>query len=1043
MAIQFTFHFLYNKHIMQSTPQKAHIQDDSPSWEWYQKVAQSLPGMSANNSSRPKSPVYDDIRLLGALLGEQVAKEYLWQGAGKDAFPGKEQFLLIEELRRSAKKSRLQNRMPDLAAISSIVDPDKGNPNGKTESLPAHLTKLLKAVDAFRIFLELASLAESFHQTKGLNLKTQFTEWLTEIKSDDTSIKELGYILEKVNIRLVSTAHPTQIFRLTYLEHHQKILEGLNSFYHASNENEEKEAIDIISAEVCRLWLTSFVRWEQPTVYDEAKALRHFLDTQKESLADIQFTLAEAIQDVYQINAPPVFKQPLISIGSWVSGDMDGNPNTQPDTFAQVLSDRRWDILRDYHTRLNELAPYYSLSALKGINISESLQASIDTDLKQFHQLENKRFKYSSGIEKYQGREPIRQKLLLMAAKMSNTLNQSLSLSSLTQNDFENPYSINIPDADQQAKAFQYSDASELANELDDLIYTCTENHLPQQLIEPLYKLRSTVNSFGFCFTGIDLREDAGYVRSAALSILGSEDTSLAEDVTEERLYDAIKAALISGKTKSPDIESIQKLIAQQPQQFTEKGTLEHRINAMVRVMKLAQTEISMNASSHLLLSMTHSSVDILSALFILNTHQLVQYDKQSNTLSGTVDIVPLFETIEDLNNAPHILENLFQDPVYRDYLQSRDNVQKVLMAYSDSNKDGGYISSRWHLQQAQIAIMTLAKKYGLRVQFYHGRGGSIGRGGGPTRQNMLSLPAHSIDEGLQITEQGEVLARYYLSKNSTLNHFSNLIMASVDKHLAADHDANITTQWHSLMDKLSTKSEAHYRALKSMPGFIEYFNGATPREIEQIYIGSRPSHRKKASTINDLRAIPWVFRWSQSRTFIPGWYGVGTALSSLLSNDDELNTLRQMYNSWPFFTGLIDNCAEALCQTDIHIVAHYKTLLALKNEESDTEQSEYDRIFTAIKKEYEQTLVAIKKVTHQETLLATGELQKTRNSIEVKRAYLDPLNYLQVYLLGQFRACIQEGTLDTETSEDILSLYQRAFISSTGGIVAGLGVSG
>lgn len=973
------------------------------SWEWYQALAQRLPGMSAQHSAKPKTAIYDDIRMLGAMLGLRVAA-----GSVNKAEEGQKQFALIEDLRRQAKKSRLLDQTPGLEEIEAIIQRiSTDNRNFR------FLEQLLKAIDAFRIFLELASLAESYHHNKAAQDHDSITAWIQHAKANGIALEQLNESLQKVSLRLVSTAHPTQIFRTTYLTHHKSILDALNAFHQADNRHQQQAAIEDLEAVIYRLWLTTFVRWDQPTVLDEAKAINNFLDILYEALPDLQMSFAQHLQETYGTAAPEQ-AQPFFQVGSWVGGDMDGNPNANAETLSNIFTLRSHIIMNKYLQELETLAPLYSFSITSGVLPTRKLVDSIESDVKEFQIVKSKPFKRSGGIQKYHLREPFRQKLVLMATRISHTLFCSPTLALGTQ------------------QPFVYQTAEALLEDVNLLLDEGRKNQFPSHIIAPLQKFAWAVKTFGFHFTGLDLREDTRFINQAVKAVLKSQPVySGFPDATHADYYNRLCQELLSTERNAINNDKLQHHMALYSEFYSDQGQFELRVLAMMGVMKQAQTALSQKASPHFLLSMTHGSLDILHTLFLLKLHELVSVT--DGQLNGTVDIVPLFETIADLKAAPEIMETLFKTPVYRDYLRSRGNRQVVLIAYSDSNKDGGYMTSQWYLYRTQQVLMDLAKQYDLSIQFYHGRGGSIGRGGGPTRQNILSLPKQATENGIQITEQGEVLARHYLTRESTETHLNNMLLASLDALLANKQPESITAEWQALMTQLSDQAFVNYQSLIGMPSFVEYFNYATPKEIEEIHIGSRPAKRRQSVRIEDLRAIPWVFRWSQSRTMIPGWFGVGAALAEIIKQSpNNLPVIQQMYQQWPFFKSLMDNCALALLQSDMHIANHYKTLLR----HSPVPEEHATEIYQAIRYEFDQTHEMLKQVCGQTELLSHADTIQRRQSIEMKRAYLDPLNYLQVYLLEKYRQ-------NTNNTQDIHEFYQRAFISSTGGIVAGLGTSG
>jgi phosphoenolpyruvate carboxylase len=372
-----------------------------------------------------------------------------------------------------------------------------------------------------------------------------------------------------------------------------------------------------------------------------------------------------------------------------------------------------------------------------------------------------------------------------------------------------------------------------------------------------------------------------------------------------------------------------------------------------------------------------------------------------------------------------------FENPAYANLLNASGRHQTVMLGYSDSSKDGGYFSSNWEIYRCQMRLLELAKKYDVKLRFFHGRGGSIGRGGGPTHRAIMALPRSATQYGQSLTEQGEVLARHYAIADDARAHFTNLIGAHWDKRLSEHADE--PDSWHQISSKLAELSQQSYRALIRHPDFIDYFDQVTPKEVELVKLGSRPAQRTLPRSVDDLRSIPWVFRWVQSRQMVPAWYGVGSALETLLeeSQDNEATAaeLRAMYERWPFFRSVVSNCETALRHTDLDIARYYVENLAT--------QDSAESILASIRAEYEKTLAQLERLSGH-SLLAREEDQNLEHSISLKEAYLDPLNYIQVRLLRDYRK-----RLDEDAPVQELELYERAIVSSIEGIATGLGTTG
>jgi phosphoenolpyruvate carboxylase len=434
---------------------------------------------------------------------------------------------------------------------------------------------------------------------------------------------------------------------------------------------------------------------------------------------------------------------------------------------------------------------------------------------------------------------------------------------------------------------------------------------------------------------------------------------------------------------------------------------------------------------------MTSSAEDLLSALLLLKTEGLfypVYHPGGQPEYRSHLDIVPLFETIPDLQNAVVVMREAFRNPAYRMHLACRGNRQMIMVGYSDSNKDGGYFSSNWRIYKAQQDLWTVAKEAGIELRFFHGRGGNLGRGGGPAQRAIRALPPGTVEFGQDLTEQGEALSRYYNVPETAQARCETLLGAIIQKNLEKPSALALENlaRWEDSAERLSGYARSKYNSLvHENPHFIEYFEQVTPKEVELVKIGSRPTHRRAVQSISDLRAIPWVFRWFQSRQIIPGWYGLGTALSRFIEEDSARNTtlLKEMYGHWHFMESILENSEIILRQTDLSIARYYCTLA--------TDKAHTEAIFADIEAEYNLTLRMIAEITGS-PLLSAPEMQVLKHSIALKEPYLDPLNYIQVLLLSKYRKQMAE---DPENRMN--EAYHRVIVSSIEGIATGLGTSG
>jgi phosphoenolpyruvate carboxylase len=473
------------------------------------------------------------------------------------------------------------------------------------------------------------------------------------------------------------------------------------------------------------------------------------------------------------------------------------------------------------------------------------------------------------------------------------------------------------------------------------------------------------------------------------------------------------------------------------PEGFQQDGEA-RRLFSMLNVARRAQSALGPDSVSGLVLTMTEAPAQMLAALLVLKAQGLFAIDARGQ-VDSRIDLIPLFERIDDLRAGPAILEALFENEAYKRQLSARNNLQVVMLGYSDSSKDGGYFASNWEIYRAQASILRIADEHGVNVKFFHGRGGSIGRGGGPTQRAMMALPPGSTDHGQDLTEQGEVLARHYAVVDDAMAHFSNVVCSLWGKRLKEPGPSD--TAWEHTADRIGQLSFTCYRKLVEEPAFLDYFEQVTPREVELVKVGHRASDAsapKTAKPFDEIRAITWVFRWIQSRQMVPAFYGFGSALNQYVAERGKGGTgseqvwseLARMYVEWPFFHSVVSNCETALRHTDLDIAGYYMRSLA-----TDAKSSQH--IARLIAEEYSTTVTAISRITGHD-LLGRPEDEHLEQSIELKEPYLDPLNYIQVRLLKDYRKRLEEGA----TPEEI-ELYERAIVSSIEGIATGLGTTG
>ncbi|MBX2861525.1 MAG: phosphoenolpyruvate carboxylase [Vampirovibrio sp.] len=1008
----------------------------------FQAVKQNLPRVeedsllvkSANGGTFKKSAngsqaQADQVSLLGAMLGKVLAES-----------EGPDFYRLIEELRKCAREQLLLGEQSRFEKLDNVFEQAV-----KDLTPEKRLIWMEKSARAYRLFLNLFDSLQRHKQSENAEAKhyglvTTLKPLLDNHSNEPTDIRTLIDLLEKQPTRIVATAHPTAILRSSVLYHQKHVTEALGKLFDQNQDGlTQRHALDQFFHRIRLLWSTRFSRWEKPTVKSEHDyIIGFFRETLHKAMDEFSKKVNKVVKHLsykQQIQSNLIdgwqVKKPLITLGSWVGGDMDGNPFVTPEVFSKVLDDFHQTILRIYHQDLSTLSAQFSYdgSQLKETPTFKTLKSNIIRhDLPRFKQA-NEPLK---DVQKLLRQEPYRFKLGLMAQRLRAMIHQNPNQYQSLESDFLNPTS-----------SIGYETVSEFLDDIDQVIQSL-QSQQKNSAARRIERFKQKVLALGFHFASVDLREDSENIAKAATQVLISSGHKTLQKGSSDLKNQKADITLLEKEILDPKLADVQP--------FLNKGILMEesadpksqkwataRLFGMLRTVRRSHQVIGENSSKNLIISMTHSLKDVLNAQLLLKTQKLF-YPIAGGQYRSQMDIVPLFETIDDLQNAPKVFEAMLNNPAYQKQLQARDNHQLIMLGYSDSNKSGGYFTSNWSVYQAQKQLLDIAKRHGITLKFFHGRGGNLGRGGGPAKRAIASLPDGSCRQGIDVTEQGEVLSRYYNTLETALPHFANLFMAPLEKNISKP--VMPAQNWEQAASTVSSASYQKYRQLVEHPDFLMYFDSVTPREVELLNIGSRPQKRRSAASINDLRAIPWVFRWYQSRQILPGWYGLGsgfkeyTHLNSANQNtksSPSLETLQQMYREWPAFKSWIENTEIALRQTDLNIAQYYcslapdkaKALTLLKN----------------IQQEYELTKGFVEKITGHPLLEGRDDVQLKR-TIDLKEPYLDALNYIQVKLINEYRN-FREQDPKTIHEKEQLARYERALVSSIEGIATGLGTVG
>jgi phosphoenolpyruvate carboxylase len=725
---------------------------------------------------------------------------------------------------------------------------------------------------------------------------------------------------------------------------------------------EKKRIEESLFNKILFLWQTDEIREQKPTVMDEvSNGLYYFDKTLFEVLPRIHQELEEVLEEKYQqkINIPN-----FLHFGSWIGGDRDGNPHVTAELTWKTLEKQRRLALRKYKAALLELMELLTHST-KRVEVSEDLIRSIEKEL--FIVEEGKRWRINH--------EVYRSKLVIMLEKL-NQVGKSIS---------------------------GYQHAGELLEDLQ-LIQKSIQRHQPKgHQVKTLAKLIRQVELFGFHLVTLDIRNHSGEHESAISEIFGR--INLVNDYGS--LSEQQKLSLLQKVLQDPrPIVSI----------YEDYSPATQEIIDVFRMIRKAHTEFGQRSIQVYLVSMTRSASDLLEVLVLAKEAGIFKV-YQDGRVESMLHVAPLLETIDDLVAGPKMMEKLFQMDIYSKHLAARGNLQEIMLGYSDSSKDGGTLTANWRLYKAQLEIHNIASKYAIRLKFFHGRGGSLGRGGGPLNRSILSQPAETLGDGVKITEQGEVLSSRYLlfdiAYRSLEQATSAMLTAAANVSVEAEKRADRSPKWEQAMDEISTVALEKYQSLIFEENdFLTYFKQATPLpELGALNIGSRPMSRKGSERFEDLRAIPWVFAWTQSRQLLPAWYAAGTALQSFAEKPGNLETLREMYHSWPFFRSIIDNLQMALTKADITTAKEYTAMVK--------EEKIAVKIFGEVTAEYERTKRSVLQITGQDDLL--DHVPNIKESIGLRNPYVDPLNFFQVELILKLRQMREEGISDKELLEEVL----------------------
>ncbi|MGC2564127.1 MAG: phosphoenolpyruvate carboxylase, partial [Mycobacterium sp.] len=905
-------------------------------------------------------PMREDIRLLGTILGDTVREQN-----------GDEVFDLVERARiASFRVRRSEIERADVAQLFAGID----------------IHQAIPVIRAFSHFALLANVAEDIHRERrraihvGAGDPPQDSSLAATYLKLDAADLDAPTVAEALTGALVSpviTAHPTETRRRTVFDTQHRITQLMRLHAHGLTETPDGADIETeLRRQVLTLWQTALVRLSRLQISDEiAVGLRYF----QAAFFDIVPKVNAEVRDALRSRWPDadLLPEPILRPGSWIGGDRDGNPNVTADVVRLATGSAAYTALGHYTAELAALEQELSMSA-RLVAVTDELAAlAQDCD------------------EPPRADEPYRRALRVIRARLSATAVQILD------DEPANLLDLGLP---------PYAAPGELLADLDTVGASLRANGSTLLADDRLARLRDAVHVFGFHLSGLDMRQNS--------------------DVHEE-----VVAELLAWAGVHPDYAALSEdervnILAD------ELNTRRPLVGDREQLSELAQKELGIvSAAAHAIdiygppavpnyiISMCRSVSDLLEAGILLKECGLL--DASGEEPYCPVGIVPLFETIDDLHRGASILEAALDLPVYQNMVRARGDSQEVMLGYSDSNKDGGYLTANWALYRAELDLVESARKTGIRLRLFHGRGGTVGRGGGPSYQAILAQPPGAVNGSLRLTEQGEVIAAKYAEPQIAQRNLETLLAATLESTLLdVEGLGEAAGPAYEVLDELADRAERAYAELvHETEGFVEYFLQSTPvSEIGSLNVGSRPTSRKPTSSISDLRAIPWVMAWSQSRVMLPGWYGTGSAVEGWIAGDDgRVEVLRDLYQRWPFFQTVLSNMAQVLAKTDLGLAAHYAELVE--------DESLRRRVFDKIAAEHQRSINAHKLITGQDNLLADNPA--LARSVFNRFPYLEPLNHLQVELLRRYR------------SGDDDELVQRGILLTMNGLASALRNSG
>ncbi|MBA5635952.1 phosphoenolpyruvate carboxylase [Duganella sp. LX20W] len=925
------------------------------------------PGVDAQADK--DAPLKEDIRLLGRLLGEVLLEQ-----------EGEEVFAVVETIRQTAVRFR---READAGAAKEL--------DGMLKILTREQT--ISVVRAFSYFSHLANIAEDQHHIRRRRAhllagsapqQGSVNFALDKLKSAGVAQDTVATFFQDALISPVLTAHPTEVQRKSILDAEHDIARLLAERDLPLTPKERAANVHLLRARVATLWQTRMLRYSKLTVADEIEnALSYYRITFLRELPGLYDDIEADIAQHYPASEERAINAPYVQMGSWIGGDRDGNPNVNAGTMQHALERHATTILDFYLEEAHTCGAELSVSTLM-VACSPELQQLADS---------------SPDTSAHRSDEPYRRALIGIYARLASTA-RALGATNILRKEV--------------GHAEPYATAAEFSADLQVLIDSLEANH-GGMLVKPrLSTLKRAADIFGFHLASLDMRQSSD-VHERVLTELFAQAGVLHDYAS---LDEEAKVDLLLSELSQP------RLLYTPYISYSAETESELTI---LRAARQIRARYGARAIRNYIISHTETVSDLLEVLLLQKEMGLLRLSEPELDLM----VIPLFETIPDLQRAAGIMEAVMAVPLVRQLIAKQGEIQEVMLGYSDSNKDGGFLTSNWELYKAETHLVTVFEKAGVKLRLFHGRGGTVGRGGGPSYEAILAQPHGTVNGQIRLTEQGEIIASKFSNKDIGRRNLELLVAATLEASLMPQsedsaHQARLRG-FEAVMAEISDRAYKAYRNLVyETPGFTDYFFAATPiAEIAELNLGSRPASRKSTKRIEDLRAIPWGFSWGQCRLLLPGWYGFGSAIGGWIADGDQeqrVAQLRDMFQHWPFFATLLSNMDMVLAKTDMAIASRYAELV------QDKELRE--RIFKRITEEHDHTLRILQSITGATERLAGNPL--LARSIQNRFAYLDPLNHLQVELIKRHRAISKEpGKVDERV--------HRGIHLSINGVAAGL----